>query len=85
MLVKENPHRIKNRPCEARPMLFNINSNEYLYYPLTISINKCGGECNTIDNLYPWICVPSKVRNMTVKVFNLMSGVNETKFLVHHE
>ena len=30
-------------------------------------------------------CVPNKVKNVNVKVFNLMSGVNETRFLVQHE
>ena len=30
-------------------------------------------------------CVPNKVKNMNVKVFNLMSGVSETRFLVQHE
>ena len=31
------------------------------------------------------MCVPAKVNNMIVKVFNLMSGVNEAKFLDQHE
>ena len=31
------------------------------------------------------ICVPNKVKNMNIKVFNLMSEANETKFLVSHE
>ena len=31
------------------------------------------------------ICVPNKVKNMNIKVFNLMSEANETKFLVQHE
>ena len=62
-------------------MLVNKNSNETFYYPFTISINKYGGWCNTIDNPYVWACFT----NTNVKVCNLMSGVNETKFLVHHE
>ena len=31
------------------------------------------------------MCNPNKVKNMNVKVFNLMSGVNETIFLVQRE
>ena len=42
----------------------------------------CGGICNTIDDLYPQICVPNKVKNMNVKVFDLMSRLEETRFLV---
>ena len=30
------------------------------------------------------MCVPDKVNDMNVKLFNLMSRVNETKFLVQH-
>ena len=76
---------LNNRPCQARATLVGINSNEPLYYPFTVSPNKCGGSCNTIDDLYGRACVPNKVKNMNVKVFNLMSGVNETRFLVQHE
>ena len=31
------------------------------------------------------ICVPNKVKNMNIRVFNLMSALNETRFLVQHE
>ena len=51
------------------------------FYPFTVSVNKCGGS-NTADDLYVWVCIPKKVRNRKVKVFNLISGVNETRFLV---
>ena len=55
------------------------------FYPFTFSINKRGGSCNTIDDPYARGCVPDKVENMNVKVFDLLPGVNETKFLVEHE
>ena len=29
--------------------------------------------------------IPNKVKNRNAKVFNLMSGVNETRILVQHE
>ena len=31
------------------------------------------------------LCVINKVKNMKVKVLDLLSGVNETKLLVQHE
>ena len=46
---------------------------------------KCGGSYITIEDQYAKICAPSKVKNMNIKVFNLISGVNETRFLVQHE
>ena len=43
---------LNNRSCQARPKLVNINSNEPLYYPFTVSVNKFGRSCNTIDDPY---------------------------------
>ena len=76
---------LNNRPCQAKPTLVNINSNKTLFYPFIVSINKCGGSCCTIDDSHARICIPNKVKNVNVKVFNLMSGVNEARFLVQHE
>ena len=56
-----------------------MNSNETLFYPFTVSVNKCGESCTNIDDLYARVCVSNKVKNMNVKVFNLMLGVNETR------
>ena len=61
------------------------NSDEPLYYPFTVSVNKCGGSYNTIDHPYARVCVLNKVIIMSLKVFNLMSRVNETRFLVQHD
>ena len=41
--------------------------------------------CNIADDVYDQLCVPNKVKNMNVKVFELIPGVNETRFLVQHE
>ena len=76
---------LNNQPCQARLTLVNINSNQLLYYPYTVSINKCGGSCNSTNDQYALVCVQTKVKHLNVKVLNLMSGVTETKFLVQHE
>ena len=49
-----------------------------LFLSFTLSVSKCGGNCSTINDLYAPLCVPNKVKNLNVKVFNLMLGVNET-------
>ena len=65
--------------CMKRSALVGINSNKPLYYPFSVSFNKCGGCCDTINHPYAlkfiWM-------HMNVKVFNLMLKVNESKFLV---
>ena len=41
--------------------------------------------CNNISDLYAKICVPDVVKNLDVKVFNLMSRTNERRHIKLHE
>ena len=36
--------------------------------------------CNNINDLYATMCVPDVVKNLNVKVFNLMSRTNESRY-----
>ena len=76
---------LSKHPCLARPTLVNINPYETLFFLFTVSAKKCNGSCNTIDDLYARVCLPNKVKNMNVTVFNLISGVKETRFLIRRE
>ena len=67
---------MNNQECRVRPKITNVNSNEYLFYPYSIEINKCSGNCGNINNPCAKFCVPDVVKNMIVKVFNLMSRTN---------
>ena len=40
----------KNQECKVRPEIVNINSNDPIFYPFSIKINKCSGNCNNISN-----------------------------------
>ena len=70
---------MNNQECKIRPEIININTNEQLFYPYSIKINKCKGSCNTIKDPYTKICVPDNFKNSNVKVFNLMSRTNEER------
>ena len=63
---------LNNQPCQAL-ILVGINSNETLFYLFTVSGNKCGGSCNTIDDPYAQVGVPNKVK------------IWMQKFLMKHE
>ena len=67
---------MNNQECRVRPKMANVNSNESLFYPYSIEINKCSGNCSNINNPCAKLCVPDVVKNMIVKVFNLMSRTN---------
>ena len=49
---------MKNEKCKIRPEIINIISNNPIFYPFSIKMNKCSGNCNNINNQYAKICVP---------------------------
>ena len=63
----------------------DLNTNEPMFYPYSIKINRCKGSCNTINNPYAKICVPDQIKNTNVKVFNLLSRTNETRHIKWHK
>ena len=70
---------MSNQECKIRPEIININSNKPSFYPYSVQINKCSGSCNNINDPYTKLCVPDVVKNLNVKVFNLMLRINETR------
>ena len=36
----------------VRPEIFNVNSNEPLFYPFSFKTSKCSGSCNNINDPY---------------------------------
>ena len=76
---------MNNQECKVRPEIVNVNSNESLFYPFNIKTSKCSGSCNNINNPYAKLCVPDVIKNLNIKVFNLMSTTNETRHIEWHE
>ena len=76
---------MNNQECKTRPQVINVNGDEPVFFPFSIKISKCGGSCNIINYPYAKNCVPDIVKNLNVKVFNLMSRTNETRHIEWHE
>ena len=76
---------MNNQECKVRPEIINVNSDEPVFYPFSIKTSKCSGSCNNINDPYAKICVSDAVKNLNVKVFNLMSRTNETRHIKWHE
>ena len=68
-----------NQACKVKPEIINVNSNEPVFYPFSIKTRKCSSSCNNINDPYAKMCVPYVVKNLNVKIFNLMSRTNETR------
>ena len=76
---------INNQECKARPKIIGVNNNEPVFYPYSIKGNKCSGSCRNINDPYAKLCVPDIINYINVKVFNLISRINETRQIIWHE
>ena len=78
---------MNNQVCTVRPQIDNINSKYSIFFPFSIETSKCRGSCNDINNPDTKLRVPNVVKNLNVKVFNLMSRskTHEARYIEWHE
>ena len=76
---------MNNQECKVRSEIVNLNSNEPIFYPFSIKTSKCSGSCSNINDPCAKLCVPDVVKNLNIKVFNLISRTNETRHIEWHE
>ena len=72
---------MNNQECRVRPEIIDVNSSEPVFYYFSIKTSKCSGGCNNINDPNAKLCVYDDVKNMNMKVFNLMSRTNETRHI----
>ena len=48
------------------------------------NLDRCVGSCNTLNDLSNKVCVPSKIESLTLSIFNMITGINESKTLIKH-
>ena len=70
---------MRNQPCNGRPEIINVNNSNPIFFPFSIKTSKCTGNCNNVNDPYGKVCVPDVVKDLNIKVFNLLSRTNETK------
>ena len=76
---------MKNQECKVREAVINVNTNNPVFYPFGVKVNKCSGNCNSINDPYATFCVRNYAKNINLKVFNLMQWSNQTKQIKWHE
>ena len=75
----------KHQECKVRPQIVNVNGDGPVFFTYSVKTSKCSGSCNNIKNLLTKLCVPDVAKNLNFKVFNLVSGTNETRHTEWHE
>ena len=76
---------MSNQEWKTRPKVVNVNGDEPVFFPFSIETSNRSGSCNNVNYPYAKMCVPDIVKKLNVKVFNLMSRTNETRFIEWHE
>ena len=79
---------LSNQKCMIQPTIVNLNPNEYSqefhYYPFLVILYKYVGSCNTLNDLSNKICIPNKTEDLNLSVFNMITGINESKTLTKY-
>ena len=68
----------------ARPTLTDLNPIELNYYPFMIGLDICNGSRNVLEDISMKICILSETKDVNVKVFNMITTINEAKTFVKH-
>ena len=76
---------MNNQACKTRPEIVNVSSNNPVFYSFSIKTSKYSGNCSNINDPYATVCVPDIVKNLNVKVYNLMWKTNETRHIKWYE
>ena len=61
---------INNEECKIRTEIISLNTNEPMFYPYSIKINRCKGSCNTINDPYAKKCVPDQIKNNCKSIYS---------------
>ena len=79
---------LNNHKCMTQPIVSNLHPKEYSqelhYFPFTVSLDRCVGSCNTINDFSNKVCVLNKTEDLNLSLFNMITGINQSKILTKH-
>ena len=79
---------LSNQKCIIQPTVINPNHNEYSqefhYYVTAVKLDRCVANCNTLNDFSNKVCVPNKTEDLNLSVFNMITGINESKIVTKH-
>ena len=77
-----------NQKCQIQATLINLhpneNSQEFHYSSFAVKLDRCVGGCNTLNDLSNKLCIPIKIEDINLSMFNMISGINQSKTLAKH-
>ena len=79
---------LSNQKCEIQSTLFNLHLDEYSpefhYDPFSVKLDRCFEGCNTLLDLSNQVCIPDKIDDLNLSIFNMFTGIDELKTLAKH-
>ena len=75
---------MNNQECKVRPQIVTL-LKMIQFFPYSVKTSKCSSSCNNMNNPLTKLCVPDVVKNLNVKVFNLVPETNEIRRIEWHE
>ena len=58
---------MNNQECKVRLEIVDVSSNNPIFYPFSVKVNRCSGNCNSINDPYAKISVPNILKNLMLK------------------
>ena len=62
----------------------NTFLKELHYYPFAVKLDRCVESCNTLNDLSNKVCILNKLEGLNLSMFNMITGINESKALTKH-
>ena len=79
---------LSNQKCMTQPTIINLYPDEYsqefLYYSFVDKLDRCAGSCITLNDWSNKVFVPNKTEDINLSMFNMITGINESKTLTKH-
>ena len=77
---------LRSCKCMTQYTLINLHLDEYSkklhYYPFALKLDRCVGSYNnTLNDLSSKVCVSNKTEDLNLNVFDMITGINESKTL----
>ena len=61
-----------------------MNTVKNHYNPFVIKLDRCVGSCDTLNDFSNKVGVPNKTEDLNLSMFNMITGINESKTLTKH-
>ena len=79
---------LSNQKCMTQPTIINLYPDEYsqefLSYSFVDKLDRCAGICITLNDWSNKVFVPNKTEDINLSMFNMITGINESKTLTKH-